>query len=243
MQAVLSALSPFEPARAYEDGAVIFQRGDAVDGVYVLSLGAVEIVQSTPTGPSVVVKILVGPTLFGVLEGVAAEPHYLESVRCLGGVSVHKISLNRFNDLMHQSPGFAHAVSVDLAHAFACAARFESSRLHDTETLLANLLVAYADLFGDAEGALVRLRIKRTQADLAEAIGASERQVTRILSHWFDTGVLRKVAGLFEILALKELRKTAAPLAHSLVHSFQFSSLRRESLGLAPSVEQVNVEA
>ena len=76
----------FGPARTLTDQARIFERGDAATHTWFLEHGAVEIVQSGDAGAEVVVKILVGPTLFGTIEALGDEPHYLESVRCLGAI-------------------------------------------------------------------------------------------------------------------------------------------------------------
>ena len=205
-------------ARVYADGEQVFARGDPASHVYFLREGSVEIVQRSSAGAAIVVKILVGPTLFGAIEPLASEPAFLETVRVLSRAVVHAMPTAKYLALLESRPHLAFESLIDTARAFCVAARFESSRLDDTEALLANLLLAYVELFGVDDGERVRIELRRTQADLADAIGAGERSVNRILTAWERDGVLVKTKGNHVIARADFLVERAGDLYGSLVH-------------------------
>ena len=208
------------PVGVHADASRIFERGEPATHAYYLEHGAVEIVQSGEQGAEVVVKILVGPALFGTIEILGDEAAYLESVRSLGAARVYRVARSPFIQLLLDNQRLALDVATDMSRAFCTAARFEPSRVHEADVLLANLLVAYADVFGHASANVVELRIKRTQDALAAAIGASERQVNRLISDWRDAGKLDKRAGYYVLLDYRFFTTLAAELSRSLVHGF-----------------------
>ena len=219
----------FGPARTLTDQARIFERGDAATHTWFLEHGAVEIVQSGDAGAEVVVKILVGPTLFGTIEALGDEPHYLESVRCLGAIRGYRMAREDFVRALAGDASLGLECAADMSRAFCVAARFEANRMYDADVLLANLLVAYAEIFGERAAGGMRLRIKRTQGELAGAIGASERQVNRLIIDWRADGRLTKSAGFYTIADLPYFAERAMPLTGSLVHGLT----RRQNLALA----------
>ena len=87
--------------------------------------------------------------------------------------------------------------------------------------VLAALLLAYADVFGESDGDATLIRLKRSQAELAEAVGASERQVNRILLQWKNEGLVSKAKGLHSLLRPDIVAEIAGPLAGALVHRWR----------------------
>ena len=205
------------PAAA-ADRAVIFDRGDPAARTYLLAAGALEIRQTSEAGLSSVVKILVGPALFGQTEPLAGEPEYLESVVALGRVTFYAMERRRFTELVRGDAALGYECLVDMGRAFCVKARFEAPQLFQTEALLANLLIAYAELFGERRRQRVVIGLRRTQADLAEAIGAGERSVNRILATWKHREIITKEKARYILCNELFLRETAGDLVGSLVH-------------------------
>jgi len=204
--------------RHWDHHTTIFEEGDVAANVFVLLEGVVEILRRLDNGRSLVVKLLVGPTLFGAIEPLGDEPAYLESVRALGTAKAVALDRVTFSRLVEADAALANETLRDTARAFCAAAKAEHGRLFELETLLARMLLAYAELFGtpNERGTLVSL--KRTQVELADAVGASERQVQRLLKTWQDSGVLTREDGRLLLLDEEVLRSYAGPLGDSLVH-------------------------
>jgi CRP/FNR family transcriptional regulator len=215
----LFAEGRFGPARRHGDRDVIFNHGDPADAVYFLRKGAVEILHSSDDGRAVLVKILVGPCLFGTIEQLGREAAYLESVRVLGAAELVRLDAASFLSLMQTDVGLAYECLVDVGSAFCVAARHEPARLFPLEAQVAAVLLGYADATGQhtASGAM-RLGVKRSQEDLAAAIGASQRSITRFLADWKKDGVIDKVAGRALLKDIPRLEALAGGLARSLVH-------------------------
>lgn len=206
-------------AHVREDREVLLRKGHPADAAWMLLDGAVEILQPGIDGTSVVVKLLVAPTLFGVIELLGDEAHWLEDVRVLGRATVVRLPRERFLDVVKHDAVASYECLRDVGTAFCVAARHEPSRLHAVETLLANALLAYVDACGERWDGGVRLQVKRTQADLAQAIGKSERAVNTVLSGWRDAGVVDKVEGRYLVHQRAILETLAGELLGSLVHA------------------------
>lgn len=201
------------------DREALFEAGASCRLAYILVDGCVEILQGASNGTSTVVKVLKGPTFFGSVEAISQQVEYLESVRALGAADCAAISSDEFRELLLERPKLAFECLLDMSGAFAVAARFEPARLYETEVLLANLLAAYAQVVGRRIGQGVRIEVRRSQRELADAIGAGERSVNRILASWKDAGLITKESGQYTLLEPHEIGARAGDLAGSLVHA------------------------
>ncbi|HEY1100332.1 MAG TPA: Crp/Fnr family transcriptional regulator [Myxococcota bacterium] len=205
------------PRRA-ADRDVVFSRGDPAHHVHVLRRGAVEIQQPADDGRAVLVKVLVGPCLFGVIEQLGGVPHYLETVQALGAADIATVDAAAFAALLRGDAALSYECLVDVGTAFCVAARQESARLQPLETQVASVLLAWADATGEPTATGIRLGIKRSQEDIAAAVGCSERSVTRILADWKAHHVVDKSGGRFTVVDIARLRTQAGVLHDSLVH-------------------------
>jgi CRP-like cAMP-binding protein len=201
-----------------KDRALLFQRGDPARHAYLLFSGAYEVFQESDQGMSVVVKLVTPPTMPGTVEVIAEEPTYLESIRVAKEATLFRITARRYLELVATNPQAGYEALVDISQCFAGAARFEASRLHDTDVLLATLLSAYAEVFGRQVAGGVRVELKRSQAQLAGAIGCTERSVNRVFTQWKDQGLIAKLAGRYLLKDIATLHRTAGPLRGALVH-------------------------
>jgi CRP-like cAMP-binding protein len=209
----------FEASRTFKDKTLLFERDAPAARAFVLTQGAVEILHREQVGTSLVTKILIAPSMFGAIEAISAQPSYLESVRVLGTCTASAIRQEALVAALRTHPAAALEVLEDVSGAFCVAARMERSLLQTTEVRLANLLVGYMRAFGSRRDAEVVLKFRRTQADFAEAIGAGERSVNRLLSDWQEEGLMTKRRGRYVIHRPEALRRIGAPLADSLVHT------------------------
>ncbi len=199
-------------------GRMIFGSGDAATEAFVLLEGCVEVVHLLDDGRSLVVKLLVAPTLFGAIEVLAGEPLYLESVRPLVGSRLCRLPAATVRSLHEQYPALARETLIDTATAFCAAARAEPGTVATIDALLARLFLAYVDLFGARVPAGVRIGLRRTQHDFAGSVGASERQVQRLLVDWKRRGLIGKSNGYYVVRKEAALGDIAGPLAGSLIH-------------------------
>lgn len=203
--------------RTASDQAILFHQGDAASHGYALISGAVEILQCDASGAALVSKILVAPNLLGILETLGHEPFYLESVRALGPVRVRPFSAHELTLVLSQSHEATLECLLNTVTAFSLAARFSVSHLATSQQKLANYVHALFELFGETQGEGMRLQLKRSQVEFAQAIGMSERNVSRLLAKWDQARILRKSRGRYELLDRAKLHAMAGELAGSLI--------------------------
>lgn len=204
--------------RRLKDRDVVFSRGDSALHAYVLRRGAVEILQPADDGRCVLVKVLVGPCLFGVIEQLGCADVYLETVHALGSADVVSIEGAAFSAMLQTDAAISYECLVDVGTAFCVAARQESARLHSLEAQAASVLLAWGDATGEKTPAGIRLGVKRSQEDLAAAVGCSERSITRILADWKKRNIVDKSAGRMTLVDSEALGTQAGALRDSLVH-------------------------
>ncbi len=203
--------------RPLNDRERVLVKDSPATHAYFLEEGSIEILQENGSGAALVVKILGAPNLFGVIELIGHEPRYLETVRALGPGRIRPLPKAVFLELLRSSPAACYACLENTCQAFCSAARFEPAHLVATEQKLANFLLALFDCGGTPTGAGVRLGLKRNQADFADAIGASERSVSRILALWQEEGLIAKKRGQYELLNRFGLEAIAGELRGSLL--------------------------
>jgi hypothetical protein len=91
-------LRPYMRSRQYPAGAVIFERGDAADRMYLLAEGEVEL-------PHVGRRLQAGQ-MFGEIAFFAPDRQRSSSARCLTPCTVLSIDEDTFQQLVYQNPDF-----------------------------------------------------------------------------------------------------------------------------------------
>ncbi len=205
-------------ARAYDDQEVIARRGDPANACWYHATGALEVFQPGDDGRSYLARLLIAPNIICLKECLAGEASYLQTVRALERASLVCIERERALALLMANPALSLRTLVEVSRAFCGAARLESNRLHGTESLLANVVLAYCEACGEPWDGVVRMRVKRTQADLAECIGANERSVNRILTAWKAQGLVDKRDARMLVLDAERLAERVDDGARALVH-------------------------
>jgi CRP-like cAMP-binding protein len=211
----------FGRGRTLRDRAPIIAHGERVEVGHLLAEGAAEIFHRARSGSSVVVKLVTAPTILGSPELLVREPEFLASIRAAKNARVYRMTREQYVDILRTDPAANLEAIMDIGIAFTGAARYEPSRLFESEALLATLVLAYADVFGEVEDGAVRITLKRSQAQLASEIGSSERSVQRILTRWKQRGILTKRRGLYLVVDPHVLEGLAGDLAGSLVHRWR----------------------
>lgn len=204
----------------FDDGVVIFAAGQPLPGVFEVQRGAVQVWQSNADGAALVVKLLGPGAFFGSIEALGDEDTALESVSALGDVVVERHELAAFRALVAADHAMCLRVLKDTARAFCGVARFEPAHLASLEQRLAALLLAWRVVVGEHDGANgCRLRVKRSQAALAEAVGATERGVHKVLTSLGERGLVDRHEGRLRLLDVAALQAIAGGLERGLVHT------------------------
>lgn len=205
-------------ASAFEDQQVIARRDDAATACWYHASGALEVFQPGSDGRSYLARLLLAPNIICLKECVGGEQRYLQTVRALEHATLIRIERERALALLMANPALSLRTLVEVSRAFCGAARLEANRLHATESLLANVVLAYCEACGEPWDGAVRMRVKRTQADLAECIGANERSVNRLLTSWKAQGLVDKRDARLLVLDAARLAERVEDGSRALLH-------------------------
>ncbi|MBI1949270.1 MAG: Crp/Fnr family transcriptional regulator [Deltaproteobacteria bacterium] len=214
----LAAAGEVGVATAFSDQDVIARRDDPATACWYHATGALEVFQPGADGRSYLARLLLAPNIICLKECIAGEQRYLQTVRALERASLMRIERERALALLMANPALSLRTLVEVSRAFCGAAGLEANRLHGTESLLANVVLAYCEACGEPWDGVVRMRVKRTQADLADCIGANERSVNRILTTWKAQGLVDKRDSRLLVLDATRLAERVEDGRRALVH-------------------------
>ncbi len=206
------------PGRRLEDRDVLSRRGEPATTLWYQASGLLEVYQTSADGRGYLARILVAPTVLCLKECLAGEAGYMQTVSVLEAAEVVSISRERALEVLGAHPALCLNTLVEVSRAFCGAAGLEANRLDSAERLLASVLLAYTAACGEPWDGGVRMRVKRTQTDLAGAIGANERSVNRVLGVWKREGIVDKRDARYLVLDRAALVELADPQALALVY-------------------------
>jgi len=188
--------------RSFAPGAVIYEAGDAGDGLYVIVAGQVELQRSGPEGLRPGARY--GPgDFFGEMAVLLSRPHTARAI-AVGETRVLELDRETFESMCVEQPEIAVRVIRRLG-----------ARLIDLEHRLAALGVD--DLLGPVVRVLVR-RADATEADarvdvtlrgIAEDAGLSLLDAHRALSQLLERKLVRL---LDDVLLVPDLEALSAAL-------------------------------
>jgi len=214
----LHATGALGAARRLEDRAVLARRGDPAVTAWFQARGLLEVYQTSPEGGGYLARILVAPTVLCLKECLAGEAGYMQTVGVLEEAEVVPISREQVLGVLAEHNALCLSTLVEVSRAFCGAASLEVNRLDGTERRLASLLLAYTAACGEPWDGGLRMRVKRTQTDLASAIGANERSVNRALTAWKRRGIVDKRDARYLVLDRAALAEIADDAALALIH-------------------------
>ncbi len=206
------------PARRLDDREVLSRRGEPATTMWYQASGLLEVYQTSPDGRGYLARVLVAPTVLCLKECLAGEAGYMQTVSVLEAAEVVAIQRDRALEILAAHSALCLSTLVEVSRAFCGAARLEVNRLDSAERLLASVLLAYTEACGEPWDGGLRMRVKRTQTDLAGAIGANERSVNRALSAWKRRGLVDKRDARYLVLDRPALTALADPETLALIH-------------------------
>ena len=233
------------PATLYEPDAEIVTAGDPSDTVYIVLSGTVRIFHRSSDGREVVVKFLRAPNSFGDLAALHSLP-FLECLAAVDEALVAGVPTTAFISFLKEHPAAMFEELKHMSAAFCVASRNECQILAPIAERVANLVLSYADLYGQAPetadenaaegdtgvhkavaaGAVlneryhgpVTLQRRLSKSRIARSLGVVQRSVARVLSDWRSAGFIGRESENLVIEQPNELEKLAAPIRGSFCY-------------------------
>lgn len=191
-EATIAALAASATRRAWDSGAVLFQRGDAGDYLLALTSGQVRLSVSTPGGKELVLRHVGPDEVIGEFSLIDGQPRSADAtvVQPSSGILLQR---DRFLRVAETHPQLGLALARHLCqHLRSTNYQMESIALYDLRSRVARFLL-FALREDSADGAgRVRLRMALNQSELALLLGASRPKVNQVLQSMLAEGVLER---------------------------------------------------
>ncbi len=212
--------------RRYAEGERILTEGDAGDRIFALESGSVRVFHSSPDGRLVLLKIFHAPALFGEAEALSGIP-YVENVDAITACELLEMAPEALLAALRQDATAAVEMLVDVASRLALAAQNQKSLAFDPVSVrLANYLIDLASFTTGTATAEIELRI--TQDDMAAAVGATRRSISKDVATWQAEGIVVRRGDRYVIRDLDALRRYADREHRNLSYSLAPKHRRRD---------------
>ena len=199
-------------------GEWIFLLGDPADSIYFLREGRIKITALSEDGQEVLHEIIGPGEMFGDMSAILDIPR-TTSAQALEASLLCKIRRKDFETLLSMYPELSFqllkSVGLRLKQAEAQLVNVicndVSRRVRET---LIDLMVKESGTMPDGP-----IKIKITQQDLANLIGASRQKTWQTLKELEDSGVLRLMYRSILVIAPNKLRNEHIPYRYGTEHA------------------------
>jgi CRP-like cAMP-binding protein len=214
---VQSALQELVQVYQLSVGEYLFHQGDLARCFYAVGAGGVRLIEHTPSGKSVTLKIYGQGELLGLLAVSGTFPHPA-SVQAVEASVMLALDGQHARQLMLRYPTFALTI-VDLLveHVHNAHRRIRHVIADPAEARLAQALLQMYEKFGLVSGQPHTVATNVSQQDLAEFAGTTVETVNRILRTWEQAGFIqraRRQINIYDFIALQQIAHTSPPSPH-----------------------------
>lgn len=197
--------------RRVPQGSTIFEQGTPADAFYLLLQGRLKVMQVTPDGQQVMVRVVHPGDLFGFAKALA-RPDYPGTARAAVDSAVVCWPMSDWDAVIETNPRLAiNTVQtigqrLDEAHT-----RLRELSTQQVERRVAHAVLRLADKAGRAQDGGIMIDFPITRQDIAEMTGTTLHTVSRLLSAWEDQGLVKGGRQKLSVLDNAGLARIADP--------------------------------
>jgi len=200
----------------------LFRSGDSLKSVYAVRSGSFKTYLTNPDGTEQIIGFSLPGELLG-MDAISDEKHAC-SAKALETSSICDIPYERLETLAREIPGLQHQLLRLMSQEIQ-----EDQKLMlllaqmPAETRLASFLLGLSERFNKRGYASNDFNLSMSRGDIANLLGMAVETVSRLLSHFQETGLLKVERKHISILNIDELRKLATHCATNCPDSSQAS--------------------
>ncbi|MFW6382188.1 MAG: Crp/Fnr family transcriptional regulator [Bacillota bacterium] len=177
--------------KEYRRGEIIFFENDSEKKLYLLVDGQVKLSMLSSEGREKVMTILQAGDIFGEISLFDHDPHPL-TAEVLEKARLMILDWNDLEEIIMKQPRLA----LKIIEALSKKTRLLASQVrdlvfHDAKGRLANLLIRFAEDFGQKVDGAIMIEIILTHQEIANLLGVSRVTVTKTLNKLIDEGVIK----------------------------------------------------
>jgi CRP-like cAMP-binding protein len=200
LRAILAAAQ----TRRVERKAAVFEQGETATEFYVLLHGHLKVVQTTPDGQQIIVRIVEPGELYGVAVALGRPDYPATAVALEESVTLVWPS-SAWVGLVERAPLLAvNALQTIGQRVQEAHTRIREFSTEEVERRVAHLLLRIVKVSGRKPGEAAEVAFPITRQDVAEMTGTTLYTVSRVLSGWESQGL---VAGGRERISVKQPAK------------------------------------
>ena len=176
--------------RSFRQGDIIFHKGDPGTTLYLVEHGQIKIFTPSQEGREVVLSIFGPADFFGEMALFDDKPRSA-SAEAASPATVLTLQREDFRQAIVQHPAMSIAVMSALVDRVRRADEMvEDAVFLDLPSRLAKKLLDLAENHGVATPLGFEIRLRLTQQDLADMVGATRARVNEAITHFKERGVL-----------------------------------------------------
>jgi CRP/FNR family cyclic AMP-dependent transcriptional regulator len=180
--ATIARVAALAARRMYDDGAVIFMRGDPGDSLCGVATGRVRISTTGPRGKEVFLNIMEPGDAFGEIALLDGSPR-TATATAMSRTELFIIPRDAFTTLLESQPRLAtHLIQLLCKRVRWTSGQVEDSALLSVPARMAKRLLSLASAYG--REAATGTRITLSQEELAQFLGLSRQIVNQHLQTW-----------------------------------------------------------
>ncbi|MGI2328272.1 Crp/Fnr family transcriptional regulator [Planococcus sp. YIM B11945] len=191
----------------FPKGAYLFQEGDAIDGIYMVRKGKVQIGKVTPDGRELTLKICGANQLVGEATVFSAPVKYMLDAKAIEAVSCAKIALTDLEEeLLHNAKlaaAFMKWMGIDQQKTQT---KFRDLLLHGKKGALYSTLIRLSNSYGVPKQDSILIDMHLTNQELANFCGMTREVVNRMLSELKKRDIISFAEGKMTIHDLSYLK-------------------------------------
>lgn len=196
--------------RSVEEGGFFFFQGDPAHYLYVLTNGQAKLMQSSPSGQLVSLRIIYPWQMFGALGAVRADASYPATAQALEDSSALAIESGFLHKMLETSPQIAFdLMTLMTTYIQEMQARYRELATERVEQRVANALIRLAGQSGIKSAKEAGIELSFSRQDLAEMTGTTLYTVSRLLSEWDRQKIIETGRGRVKILRPHDLVRIA----------------------------------
>lgn len=215
----LEEIAPVVRSLQFERGRIIFEEGEPVFGVYLISEGKAKLVKRTAGGRKQILKV-VGPGEILGEEVLFHDQTYSAYARVLEQTGAYFVTVEEFQDFLQAHPQIAFKLLQRLSQEVK---GFQDKVLEasygSSLERIARLLVAIADRWGEDEDEGIYIGLQLSRTELAELAGIANETASRMLARLRRRGILSLSGSKIVILDQARLEGLTEPLCVELKES------------------------
>jgi CRP-like cAMP-binding protein len=186
-------------------GETLYKQGDTASGFYIVVRGGVRLVEHTPEGKDLNLKVYGPGDAFGLLAIAGEYPHPAAVIAASPSVLL-RFDGDAVRDLITRHPTVGLCIIDALVdHVHHAHDRIRQMALEKTERRLARALLHFAEKFGqqNPDG---HISANFTQQDIAEFTGTTVETVSRFFKQWEQQGYIKRDRSSVTLLSSDGLR-------------------------------------